>query len=164
VLLLRPNLAVVDRSMNDFLRRKSLPGKVIHRLKPRGHHPARRGQYVTVTQWCARQSHPTKATNRTFGGYLRAGYGTGRRVVDCQLHSWPSRHRPTRRGRHREQVAARRRENHFGAELVRKVVGRRRKSEKGEEDTSRRDNMPIVKGCVRFHLMQLAELVTVRAR
>ena len=49
--MLRPNLAVADRSMNDFLRRKSLPGKVIHRLRPRGHHPARRGQYVTVTQW-----------------------------------------------------------------------------------------------------------------
>jgi len=30
--MLRPNLAVADRSMNDFLRRKSLPGKVIHRL------------------------------------------------------------------------------------------------------------------------------------
>jgi len=26
--------------MNDFLRRKSFPGKVIHRLRPRGHHPA----------------------------------------------------------------------------------------------------------------------------
>ena len=28
--MLRPNLAVADRSMNDFLRRKSVPGKVIH--------------------------------------------------------------------------------------------------------------------------------------
>ena len=28
--------------MNDFLRRKSLPGRVIHRLRPRGPHPARR--------------------------------------------------------------------------------------------------------------------------
>jgi hypothetical protein len=33
--MLRPNLAVADRSMNDFLRRKSLPGTVIHRLRPR---------------------------------------------------------------------------------------------------------------------------------
>jgi hypothetical protein len=28
--MLRPNLAVADTSMNHFLRRKSLPGKVIH--------------------------------------------------------------------------------------------------------------------------------------
>jgi hypothetical protein len=30
--MLRPNLAVADRSMNDVLRRKSLPGKVIHQV------------------------------------------------------------------------------------------------------------------------------------
>jgi hypothetical protein len=30
--MLRPNLAVGDRSMNDFLRRKSLLGKVIHQV------------------------------------------------------------------------------------------------------------------------------------
>ena len=71
--MLRPNLAVADRSMNDFLRRKSLPGKVIHRLTPRGHHPPRRGQYVTVTQWCARQAHPTKTTNRHSAGIPRGG-------------------------------------------------------------------------------------------
>ena len=82
--MLRPNLAVADRSMNDFLRRKSLPGKVIHSLRPRGHHPARRGQYVTVTQWCARQAHPTKTTNRHSAGIRAAGthYPTRQLVRD----------------------------------------------------------------------------------
>jgi hypothetical protein len=41
--------------------------------------------------------------------------------------------------RHREQVAARRREKHFGAESLRHMVGRHRKSEKSE-DTLRRDD------------------------
>jgi hypothetical protein len=56
------------RQVDDFLRRKSLPGRVIHRISPRAHHPARRGQYVTVTQWRAGQARPTKTTNRHSAG------------------------------------------------------------------------------------------------
>jgi hypothetical protein len=74
--------------MNDFLRRKSLPGNVIHCLRPRGHHPARRGQYVTVTQWCARQAHSTKTTNR-HSADIRAA---GTHYPTCQLVREPVRH------------------------------------------------------------------------
>jgi hypothetical protein len=41
------------RPMNHFPRRKSLPGKAIHRPRPRGRHPSSHGQYVTVTQCSA---------------------------------------------------------------------------------------------------------------
>jgi hypothetical protein len=80
--MLRPNLAVADRSMNALLGRKSLPGKVIHRLRPHGHHPARRGRCVTVTQWCARRAYPAKTTNRHSAGIRAAGthYPTGQLV------------------------------------------------------------------------------------
>jgi hypothetical protein len=33
----------------------------------------RRGQYVTVAQWCPRQAHPTKTTNRHSAGIHAAG-------------------------------------------------------------------------------------------
>ena len=88
VLMLRPYLAVADRSMNDFLRRKSLPGKVIHRPRPRRPHPARRGQYVTVTQWCARQAAPSEDNERHSAGIRVAGthYPTRQLVRDTVRH------------------------------------------------------------------------------
>ena len=54
------------RPMNHFLRRKSLPGKAIHRPRPRGRHPASHGQSrrdrsSTIT--CRRRSRRRGATS-----------------------------------------------------------------------------------------------------
>jgi hypothetical protein len=47
---IREGVREADATENDFLRRKSLPRKAIHRPRPREPHPASHGQYVTVTQ------------------------------------------------------------------------------------------------------------------
>jgi hypothetical protein len=52
--------------MNHFPRRKSLPWKAIHHPRPRGRHPARHGQYVTVTQCGAPAGHQKVDSKSTF--------------------------------------------------------------------------------------------------
>jgi hypothetical protein len=78
--MLRPNLAVADRPMNDFLRRKSLPEKVIHRLRPRGHHPAQAWSIRHCDALVPQAATPNEDNESTFGGYPRGRRRTVRHV------------------------------------------------------------------------------------
>ena len=84
---------------------------------------------------CATRQSVTVNVSLTIGGPRRAA--GDRRLPAPLLAVKPST-------RHLEQVAARRREKHFGAESVRQMDSRRRKSEKSE-DTLRRDNHQVVR-------------------
>jgi len=119
--------------MTHSMTQKSLHGKGIHLAKL----PAGRPTQSWSLRHCDVMTHRRRATPRrqTWKPKARAA-------------------RAARRSRHCEQVSARRREGRFGADSVRKMIGRRRKTEKSE-DTLRRDS-PITKLCERFHLMQLA--------
>jgi Citrate synthase, C-terminal domain len=95
------------------LTRKSMHGEAIHPLSLSVHHPATRWPNVTVAK-------------------IQSGLRAVCRSVRLDLFAWTLRlavEAPCdTRGRHREQVAARRRENHFGAESNEKY---RRPAQKG---------------------------------
>lgn len=73
--------------------------------------------------------------------------------------------RATRRHRHCENFSAQRREDHFGADSVRKMIGRRRKIEKSE-DTLRRDILRKNerRTSLYYNATHISLLVTVRVK